>query len=285
MNSILQDFRYALRQLRRNPAFAAVAVLTLALGIGANTAIFSVVNGVLLHPLPYKEPDRLVRVWHVPPAKSFPGIPTFTVSAANFIDWQAQSHSFDQMTIYSYRTFTMTGSSNPQQVDACAVSSTFFSLLGVEPLLGRTLMPEEDRQGKANVVVLSYRFWREHFGANAGIVGRHIGLDGQNFLVAGVMPREFRLPDYAQLWTPMAWSDKERAVRGEHHYIVMARLKNGVDLKQAQAEMNAISSRLEQQYPEDNNGWGATVRPCTRTSLVTSARRCWSSSVRSYLCC
>ena len=261
MNSIFQDFRYALRQLRKNPAFAAVAVLTLALGIGANTAIFSVVNGVLLKPLPYKEPDRLVRLWHVPPAKSFPGIPTFTVSAANFLDWQAQNHSFDQMTIYSYRTFTITGSNNPQQVDACAVSSTFFSLLGVEPLFGRALLPEEDQQGKANVVVLSYRFWREHFGANAGIVGKPISLDGQNFLVAGVMPREFRLPDYAQLWTPMAWSDKERAVRGEHHYIVMARLKNGVDLKQAQAEMNTISSRLEQQYPEDNNGWGATVRP------------------------
>ena len=261
MNSIFQDFRYALRQLRKNPAFAAVAVLTLALGIGANTAIFSVVNGVLLKPLPYKEPDRLVRLWHVPPAKSFPGIPTFTVSAANFLDWQAQNHSFDQMTIYSYRTFTITGSNNPQQVDACAVSSTFFSLLGVEPLFGRALLPEEDQQGKANVVVLSYRFWREHFGANAGIVGKPISLDGQNFLVAGVMPREFRLPDYAQLWTPMAWSDKERAVRGEHHYIVMARLKNGVDLKHAQAEMNTISSRLEQQYPEDNNGWGATVRP------------------------
>lgn len=261
MNSIFQDFRYALRQLRKNPTFAAVAVLTLALGIGANTAIFSVVNGVLLKPLPYKESDRLVRVWHVPPAKSFPGIPTFSVSAANFLDWQAQNHSFDEMTIYSYRTFTITGGNNPQQVDACAVSSTFFSLLGVEPLLGRTLLPEEDQQGKANVVVLSYRFWREHFGANAGIVGQNINLDGQNFLVAGVMPYEFRLPDYAQLWTPMAWSDKERAVRGEHHYIVMARLKHGVDLRQAQAEMNTISTRLEQQYPEDNKGWGATVRP------------------------
>src|SRR5262249_61360775 len=142
------------------------------------------------------------------------------------------------MPMYSYRTCTVTGSNNPQELGAWAVPSTFFSLLGVEPLLGRTLLPEEDQQGKANVVVLSYRFWREHFGANAGIVGQPISLDGQNFLVAGVMPREFRLPDYAQLWTPMAWSDKERAVRGEHHYIVMARLKSGVDLKHAQAEMN-----------------------------------------------
>lgn len=261
MNSWLQDFRYALRQLRKSPVFAAIAAITLALGIGANTAIFSVVNGVLLKPLPYKDADRLVRVWHVPPAKSFPGISTFSVSAANFVDWQNQNHVFDAMTIFSYRGFTVTGDGKPEQVDAAAVSATFFPLLGVEPLLGRTLLPEEDQQGKANVVVLSYRFWRDHFGANAGIVGRNINLDGQNFLVAGVMPSEFRAPDYAQVWTPLAWTDKERAVRGEHHYIVMARLKSGISLTQAQAEMNTISSRLEQQYPEDDKGWGATVRP------------------------
>ena len=261
MHDLIQEFRFAVRQLRKNPAFAVVAVLTLALGIGANTAIFSVVNGVLLKPLPYKDPDRLVRVWHVPPAKSFPGISTFSVSAANFLDWQSQNHVFDEMTIYSYRNFTVTGSGNPQMVDACAVSPTFFSLLGVQPLLGRTLLPEEDQRGKENVVVLSYRFWREHFGSDASIVGQHINLDGQNFLVAGVMPREFRIPDFAELWTPLAWSEKERAVRGEHHYILMARLKNGVGLKEAQAEMNAISARLEQQYPEDDRGWGASVRP------------------------
>ena len=261
MNGLLQDLRYALRQLRKSPAFAAVAVLTLALGIGANTAIFSVVDGVLLKALPYKEPDRLVRVWHVPPAKSFPGIPTFSVSAANFLDWQSQNHVFEAMTIYSFRSFTVAGTDKPQQVDACAVSSTFFSLLGVGPLLGRALLPEEDQPGKSNVVVLSYRFWRDHFGSSPEIVGRSINLDGQNFLVAGVMPRDFRVPDYAQLWTPLAWTDKERVVRGEHHYIVMARLKAGVDLKEAQAEMNTISSRLEQQYPDDDKGWGATVRP------------------------
>jgi len=261
MPGLLQDLRYALRQIRKSPGFAAVAVLTLALGIGANSAIFSVVDGVLLKPLPYREPDRLVRVWHVPPAKSFPGIPTFAVSAANFLDWQRQNHVFDQMTIFSYRGFTVTGDGKPEQVDACAVSPTFFSLLGVEPLLGRTLLPEEDVPGKANVVVQSYRFWQEHFGANRAIVGQNIHLDGQSFLVAGVMPRDFRTPDFAKFWTPMAWTDQERAVRGEHHYVVMARLKPGVDLEQAQAEMNTISARLEQQYPEDDKGWGAVVRP------------------------
>jgi predicted permease len=261
MNGLMQDFRYALRQLRKSPSFAAVAVLTLALGIGANTAIFSVVNGILLRPLAYKDPDRLVRIWHVPPSKSFPGIPTFSVSAANYIDWQSQNHVFEQMTIYSYKSFTLTGSEKPEQLDAGAVSSTFFSTLGVQPLFGRVFLPEEDHPGKANVVILSHKFWQTHYGKNADVVGRNIHLDGQAYLIAGVMPADFRLPDYAQLWTPLAWTDPERAVRGEHHYVVMARLKPEVDLQQAQAEMNTISSRLERQYPEDDKGWGALVRP------------------------
>ena len=261
MSGLLQDIRYALRQLRKSPAFAAVAVLTLALGIGANTAIFSVVNGVLLRPLEFRESNRLVRVWHVPPSKSFPGLTTFPVSAANYLDWQSQNHVFEQMAIYAYNEFTLTGGEKPEQVDAATVSSSFFPTLGVQPLLGRVFLPEEDRPGRANVTVLSYRFWREHFGSITEIVGHNINIDGQNYLVAGVMPPDFRFPDYAQVWTPMAWTDQERAVRGEHHSIVVARLRPGVDLRQAQAEMNTISRRLEQQYPEDNNGWGAIVRP------------------------
>ena len=261
MSWFAQDARYALRQLRRSPAFAAVAVLTLALGIGANTAIFSVVNGVLLRPLSYPDAGRLVRVWHTPPSKSFPGISTFAVSAANYLDWRSQNHAFEEMAIYSFRGLTLTGADQPQQVNACAVSASFFATLGVQPLLGRVLLPEEDSPGRGNVVVLSHRFWREHFGSSRDIVGRQIHLDGQAYLVAGVMPADFRLPDFAELWTPLAWTDRERAVRGEHHYVVIARLKRGVDLAQAQAEMNTISSRLEQQYPEDDKGWGAVVRP------------------------
>jgi putative ABC transport system permease protein len=261
MGGLAQDVRYALRQVRKSSGFAAVAVLTLALGIGANTAIFSVVNAVLLRPLAYKDAERLVRVWHVPPSKSFPGIPIFTVSAANYIDWRSQNHVFDEMAIYSYRGFSLTGGDQPQKVDAGAVSSSFFPTLGVEPLLGRVFLPEEDHPGRGNVVVLSHKFWQEQFGSNREIVGRQIHLDGQSYLVAGVMPAEFRMPDFADLWTPMAWTDRERAVRGEHHSVVIARLKRGVDLKQAQAEMNTISSRLEQQYPEDDKGWGAVVRP------------------------
>jgi predicted permease len=261
MTGLFQDFRYALRQFRKSPGFAAVAVITLALGIGFNTAIFSVVNAVLLRPLQFPDANRLVRVWHVPPAKSFPGMTTFSVSAANYVDWERQNQVFERMAIYTYHGFTVTGGDKPEQVDACAVSPDFFATLGVQPALGRVLSPEEDEPGRSHVVVLSHRLWQEHFGANPDIVGHNINLDGQAYLVAGVMPASFRLPDFAQMWTPMAWTDKERAVRGEHHYVVIARLKRGVELKQAQAEMNTISDRLQQQYPDDDKGWGAVVVP------------------------
>jgi putative ABC transport system permease protein len=271
MTGLFQDLRYALRQLRKSPGFTTVAVSTLALGIGANTAIFSVVNGVLLRPLAFKNASQLVRIWHVPPAKSFPGMTTFSVSAANYLDWQNQNHSFERMAIYTYHGFTLTGGQKPEQVNASAVSSGFFSTLGVQPILGRVLSPDEDQPGRSNVVVISYRFWQEHFGSNAEVVGHNINLDGQSYLVAGVMPSAFRFPDFAQVWTPMAWTDKERAVRGEHHSVVIARLKSGVHLKQAQAEMNTISSRLEQLYPEDDKGWGAVVVPL-HDDLVNDVR-------------
>jgi putative ABC transport system permease protein len=261
MTGLLQDLRYAVRQLRKGPGFTAVAVITLALGIGANTAIFSVVNGVLLRPLEFPNADRLVRVWHVPPPKSFPGMTTFSVSAANYFDWERQNHVFERMAIYTFHGFTLTGGDKPEQVDGCAATSGFFSTLGVQPMLGRVFLPEEDQPGHSNVVVLSHRLWQEHFGSNPAIVGQNINMDGGSYLVAGVMPANFQFPDFAQMWTPMAWTDQEKAVRGEHHSVVVARLKPGVDLKQAQAEMNTISSRLEQQYPEDDKGWGAVVVP------------------------
>lgn len=196
---------------------------------------------------------------------------TFPVSAANYLDWERQNQVFDHMAIYTYHGFTVTGGAKPEQLAAGAVSSGFFATLGVQPMLGRVLTPEEDQPGRSHVVVLSHRLWREHFGANPDIVGRDINLDGQPYLVAGVMPASFRFPDFAQMWTPMAWTDQERAVRGEHHSIVIARLKPGVDLKQAQAEMNTISGRLQQLYPDDDKGWGAVVVPL-QDDLVSDVR-------------
>lgn len=271
MVPLMQDFKHSLRVLLKSPGFASVAVIVLALGIGANTAIFSVVNAVLLRPLPYPDADRLVRIWHVPPAKSFPGIPLFSISPANYLDWENQNHVFAQMAIYGGRTFDLTGTDHPEEVDGSVVSTHFFSVLQVQPMLGRVFTPEEDQPGHSNVVILSHRFWQNHFGSNPDIVGRNIHLNGGSYLVAGVMPASMRLPDFAQIWTPLGWTDQERAVRGNHNYLAIARLKPGVDFKQAQAEMNTISARLEQQYPEDDKGWGAVALPL-RDDLVSDVR-------------
>ena len=271
MSGVIQDLRYAVRQVRKAPGFAAIAVITLALGIGANTSIFSVVNAVLLRSLPFSDADRLVRVWHTPPQSSFPGISVFSISPANFLDWQSQNHVFSSMAIYGFGGFTLTGSDKAEQVTASRVSPEFFSTLGAQPMLGRPFSAEENNPGHSNVVVLSHRFWQDHFASNRDIVGRDITLDGAKYLVAGVMPPSFRFPDFAQVWTPMAWTDQEKTVRGNHNYLAIARLKPGVDLKQAQAEMNTISNRLEQQYPVDDKGWGAMLRPL-QADLVSDVR-------------
>jgi putative ABC transport system permease protein len=271
MSSMSQDFKYGFRVLAKNPGFTAVAVLVLALGIGANSAIFSVVNAVLLQPLPFPQSSRLVRVWHTPPQKSFPGMTMFSVSAANYLDWEKQNDVFEQMAIYEFRGFNLTGTTNPEMLAASAVSQNFFSVLRTAPMLGRTFTPEEDQPGRGNVILLSYRYWQEHFGSDHGVVGRNVNLDGQSYQIIGVMPAKFRIPSYAQVWTPIAWTDQQRAVRGEHHAMVIARLKPGVDQKQAQAEMSAISARLEQQYPEDDRGWGALVLPL-QADLVSDVR-------------
>jgi predicted permease len=271
MGTLLQDLRYGVRGLVKSPGFALVAVIVLALGIGANTAIFSVVNAVLLRPLPYQDPGKLVQVWHVPPAKSFPGMTEFDVSAANYLDWRDQNHVFEQLAIYTYATLNLSGKGQPESVTSAVVSPNFFSTLRVRTLFGRAIAPGEDQHGHANVVVLSHAFWREHFGSDPGIVGQNVTLNQQSYTIVGVMPSRFEMPPSAQIWTPLAWTDKEKAVRGEHHYGVIGRLKPGLDLKQAQAEMNTISSRLEQQYPADDKGWGAMVVPL-REQLVGSVR-------------
>jgi putative ABC transport system permease protein len=276
MTGLLQDLRYALRQLRKNPQFTALALLIVALGIGANTAIFSVVNAVLLRPLPFPQSERLVQVWHVPPAASFHGMSTFSVSPANYLDWLDQSRGFEQMAIYGRNSFNLTNQSQPEAVMAAKVSSAFFSVLRVHPLLGRAFIPEEDQSGRDHVVLISQAFWQSHCGSNPNIVGQKIILDQQGYTVVGVMPAKFFFPApdtewQPQVWTPLGWTDKDRAVRGNHNYLVIGRLKPEISLKQAQAEMNTISRRLEQQYPADDRGWGAVVVPL-RDQLVGEVR-------------
>ncbi len=271
MTNWLTDLRLGFRALLRSPGFTLGAILVLGLGIGANTAIFSMVNAVLLRPLPYEDPSRLVQVWHVPPAKSFPGLTFFAVSAANYLDWQRQSTSFEAMAIYGGRSLTFGGKEQPEAVLAIAVSPEFFSVLRVRPVLGRTFTPEESRPGGERVILLGYQFWRDHFGSDASIVGRDVTINSHSYVVAGVMPESFRFPSFAKVWVPLAWTDQDRAVRGNHNYAVIARLKTGVDIVQAKSDLSAISARLEQQYPEDDKGWGATVIPL-REQMVGNVR-------------
>ena len=271
LESLVADVRFGLRMLRKNPGFTAVAILTLALGIGANTAIFSAVSAILLRPLPFQDPGRLMIIWHTPPQKSFPGVERFVVSPANYLDWRSQNHIFDLMAAVGFRRFNLTGTGQPESVAGVAVSADFFSVLRVRPGAGRGLVADDDQPGRGKVVLVSHAFRQSHFGANENILGKTLKLDDQSYVIIGVMPPKFDFPLQAQLWTPLAWTDKERAVRGNHNYVVIARLKSGVDQEKAQAEMDAISERLAHEYPTDDAGWGAAVVPL-RDSLVGPVR-------------
>lgn len=277
VETLLQDLRYGLRTMLRSPGFTVTAVLALALGIGANTAIFSVVNAVLLRPLPYDQPDRLMQVWHTPPQKSFPGMPIFTVSPANFLDWRNQNHSFEGMAAYGFGRYTITGSGHPETLHVVAATNGLLSILHAQPLLGRGFLDSEYEADHEHEVLLSYGLWRSYFAGNPDVVGKNIQLNAQTFTVVGVMGPEFDFPissnsdSRTQMWKPLAWTDRERAVRDNHNYGVIARLKAGVTLQQAQAELDAISNRLAQEYPNDNKGWGAIAIPM-RDDLVGDVR-------------
>ena len=266
-----RDIRIGVRALVHSPIFSIVTVLSLALGIGANTAIFSVVNGLLLRPLRYSEPEQIVDLWHTPPQQSFPGLDRFSVSPANYLDWKAQTTAFQQMAVYGYTGLSLSTSNDPLPLIGATVSSDFFSVLRTNPMQGRTFTPDEERPGRDQVVVISHALWQRAFGANPNIVGQPVTLNSRSFTVVGIMPAGFEFPREADLWVPLAWDDKEREVRSIHDYLVIARLKPNVSTQQAQAEMSMISSRLEQQYPEADKGWGAVVIPL-REDLVGDIR-------------
>ena len=261
LGTVWQDLRYGARTLSKSPAFTAVAVLSLALGIGANTAIFSVVNSILLRPLPYPEPERLVNVWHTPPQESFPGMTRFSVSPGNYLDWREQSRAFEHMAIYQYAGLSLGTGGDPVPVTGAAVSSDFFSVLRSQVDKGRTFTPDEEQPGRDQVVVLGHGLWRRTFGADPNLIGRVVTLNSRSYTVVGIMPAGFEFPAEAELWVPLAWDAAERQTRAIHDYLVVARLKRDASLAQAQAEMSTISNRLEQQYPEANKGWGAVVIP------------------------
>lgn len=257
MSSFSFDLRYSFRSLAKRPGFTAMVVLTLALGIGSNILIFSVVNEVLLKQLPYTEPERLVRVWESNASKGFD---RFEVSTPNFVDWRRQAKSFEVLAAYSIGTVTLTGVGNPEVVMEADITPSLLSALRVEALVGRTLLPEEEQPG-SRVVLLSYGIWQRLFGANREAIGRQILLNGQGYSIIGVLPKDFRFgSDEIELWAPMEIGG-DLGPRGARYLDVTGRLRPGVSLEQARREMQVITGRLAQEYPDSNSGWEAAMIP------------------------
>ncbi|HEY6946424.1 MAG TPA: ABC transporter permease, partial [Candidatus Acidoferrum sp.] len=261
LDTLLQDLRFAFRMLRKSPGFAAVAVLTLALGIGANASIFSVVYAVLLKALPYPQADRLVMVYEDV------SLPTYQnsrneVTPGNFSDWANQNTVFENLAAYRNRSFNLTGSGVPLRVEGELVSANFFITLQIVPQLGRSFSAEEDLPGASHVVVMSDGLWKSHFGSDPQILGKRLLLDGESYAVIGVAPPGFHFPDLDdQLWVPLALSPAERENRGSHYLEVFARLKPDATLQQAQAQMSAIAKYLTQLYPQSNTGQTVNLVP------------------------
>jgi putative ABC transport system permease protein len=269
MQTLLQDLRFAVRMLWKTPGFTAIAVLSLGLGIGANTAIFSLVNAVLLKPLPFSEPERLVMVWEDMSAIGFPnGEP----APGTYSDWKAQNQVFDDMAMLNWRNLNLTGEGEPERVPAYGVSANLFPLLGTQAALGRNFLPEEDRPGAAKVVMLSHALWQRRYGGDPDIVNRDILLNDEKYRVIGVMPADFQfLQRYIGLWVPAAFSQQELANRASHYLTVVARMKPGVTLEQADADIKAITGRIAQNYPDQAESLSSSV-VSMREQLAGKAR-------------
>ena len=267
MRNFIQDLRYALRTMKKRPGFTIVAALTLALGIGANTAIFSAVNAVLLKPFPFPESGQLVDL-----AETFKPNYFGSVSVPNFEDWKNQNTVFTGISAYMFAGFNLEGGDAPQRIQGMNVSANYFDVLGVKPTLGRGFLPGEDVAGNERVVILSDELWRSRFATSPDVINQTIPLNGHKYTIVGVMPRELALLHRTvQMWSPLVFPEKDRAARDEHKYLVIGRIKSGVRLEQAREQMGAIAARLEQQY---QNGRGIRLR---------QIEELWVAGVRSTL--
>jgi putative ABC transport system permease protein len=270
----------AFRQMKRNPGFFAVALTALALGIGANTAIFSAVEGVLLHPLPYADPSRLVMVWE---DASYLGFSRNTPAAANYVDWRAQNQVFRDMAAMRYSNSAFNGDRAPEQALGRRVTPNFFDVLGVQPVVGRPFTAEEDAT-KQKVVVLSDALWQRRFGGNPAVVGRSILMDGEATTVVGIMPSSFFFPDHqTDYWIPASFTPEDLARRTRHNLEVVARMKQGVTRERAQRDMEVIAKRLELQYPDTNANIGAVVVPIRENFAGDTATGLWVLQIAAVL--
>ncbi|HTL59927.1 MAG TPA: ABC transporter permease [Candidatus Limnocylindrales bacterium] len=268
----MNDLKFAWRQLCKNPGFSTVAILTLALGIGANTAIFSVINAVLLRPPPFQEPKRLVFV-----SEKSKDMDDMSVAYPNFLDWQRQQESFSSLAAFRTEEWNLTGTSHPERVVGLQVSAGFFPTLGVQPLGGRVFTAGEDKVGGERVVVLSEGLWRRRFGADPAVLERPVSLNGQSYIVVGILPAAFQFPRRVELWTPLGYKAEWTDQRGWHPGMyVIGRLKSGVDIPAARSDLELIAARLAKEYPNTNDGNGVTLMalqerlagPSVRTALV-----------------
>jgi len=280
VDALWQDLRYALRQLRRHPAFTAAVVLTLAVGIGANTAIFSIVNGVVLKPLAYRDPSRLVVVHEV--AARIPMVPLIPANAMHFREWRDHARTFDGLGIVGVGSVNLTGAGEPQRVAIARASWNLLSMLGVQPEVGRTFVRDEDDAGRDRVVLLTDAFWRARFAADAGVVGRNIMLNDQPFQVIGILPRTFQFPTLRQLfvlqvaglepelWKPFGLRDQEQTWSGDYNFACIGRLRDGVSLAAATADLDGIQAQIDRRLPEHP---GLSTRIVALRDQVTSRSR------------
>ncbi len=265
METLLKDLRYAVRMLVGNPGFTLVSVIALALGIGANAAIFSVVNGVLLRPLPFKQPDRLMMIRET----KLPQFPEFSVASGNFLDWKKQNTVFERLVAFKPSALNLIGTGDPERLRALNVTEGFFAMLGAQPQLGRDFLAEEDQPGHNNVVILSNGLWQTRFGGDPKILNQAITLNGQAYTVIGVMPATFHFrsgENELDIWTPMAFTEQQAQNHGGHDLAAIGKLKSGVTVDQARAEMSAIAGRLASQYPADT-GWNVKIMPLLEFSV------------------
>jgi len=261
MRTLWKDIRYGFRMLVRNPGFSIVVVLILAVGIGANSAVFSVVNGVLLRPLPYDEPDRIVRVYNNYLKLGYKHI---LISEPEFIDYRDQDEVFEDIAVFASTGFNLTGADEPQRFRGARVSSSLFHVLGADAMLGRTFLPEEDQSGQNHVVLVSHGLWERGFGGDPNLVGQTLRLNDESYTVVGIMPPHFQFPRHADLWIPIALNLQNLDFRGRRYLSVAARLKPGVTTNQAQVNMDLIAHRLQEQYPDyypEDSGWGISLVP------------------------
>jgi predicted permease len=250
-----QDLRYTARALRRTPGFAATAVLVVALGVGANTAAFSLADQVLLRPLPFPQSDRLVKMW-----ENVPGYSQMELSPPNYADWKKMNHSFSAMGAYSFNSVNLVGQNEPERLDSVVVDSDLLPMLQVQPLLGRVFTADEDREGAPGTLLLSYGLWQRRFGGDPQIIGRQLLLNDERFTVIGVMPRTFYFPSRdTQLWTTIRLKAENSTDRNDNWYDVVGRLRPGVTLAQASSDMAVVSKQLERQYPKENEKTGANL--------------------------